>query len=120
MAQSQYAQESEGSTRPALGDVEGILPIFLSASLSAKTVVVKTRSGATMDSGAQGSEPKAPNILELLKISKMVCSPISTINVTSYRLAVTAEVFWGARCGKSARRVLIGGTSARKKYDIYF
>src|ERR1019366_238904 len=67
-----------------------------------------------MDSPSASSKSASSALLELLAEPRMVRAAVSSHSASDGLMTpLRAKALWGARCGKSARRVLTGGTSPR-------
>lgn len=67
-----------------------------------------------MDSPSASPKSASSALLELLAEPRMVRVAVSSYNTPDDLMTPPrAKALWGARCGKSARRVLTGGTSPR-------
>ena len=62
---------------------------------------------------AAAAQPAPPYVLELPQKSFVVRTPSSSASPSGGLMSPTASRLWGARCGKSARRVLSGGAGTR-------
>src|SRR5450755_1975789 len=67
-----------------------------------------------MASPSASSKSASSALLELLAEPRMVRAAVSSHSTPDGLMTpLRAKALWGARCGKSARRVLTGGTSPR-------
>src|SRR5215813_14311544 len=115
VADRTLALATPGTTRASLDAAPRLLPILWPAPLRASPQCCPPRSPAPVETPATKSRTTSEMELEASEGAALVRPPLWQ-RCSSDRVAwpASANVVWGARCGKSARRVLLGGTSTRR------
>ena len=108
------ALEETRTTAAPHGDAARLLPVLRLAPLRPKAELDPPRSPATVE--ARPATPRSTTSDELgavWAIAVVRAAVRSQHCIQRSETELFANVIWGARCGKSARRVLLGETSSR-------
>src|SRR5450759_2040166 len=109
-----------GATGTPDEDVARLLSVLRAASLRAQAQLGTATSTTTVDQHPESSRSETSDELDASERSTVVqaavCSKPTPDGLTK---AHNANVIWGARCGESARRVLLGETrSSGHAYSV--
>src|SRR5579872_7359346 len=113
MAQEAYALETAGPATPSGVDAPWLLPVLRPEPLSVETLLDLWRDEATVATVVAAAQSTPPHVLELPRKPFVVRTSSAKTPPPNDLMMHFASRLWGARCGKSARRVLRGGTGTR-------
>src|SRR6516164_4528542 len=107
------ALEAARPATPTDGDAAWLLSVLRITSLQTATGRCKARGRPAVDSGAAQTQPASPAVLVLSPALFVVRTAVCGDTPRGCVKALVVNATWGARCRKSARRVLRGGTGTR-------